>query len=424
MAVDILLVGGEVLDPASGRAGRADVAVRDGRVAAVGPGLAREGAAAAVDCCGRVVVPGLIDLHAHVGRDLGYWGIDADAHAPGSGVTTWVDAGSTGGYAVAGLRRLVAEPARVRILAFLNVSSIGLVAPSWELSARHHLDEELCVGMARAHEGFVVGVKARIDRFTVGTLGLEPLHVALRCAQRAGLPLMVHIGHGPPPVDDVLELLRPGDVLTHCTTAASMRLVDDAGRVRPALLRAVERGVTLDIGHGSGAFAFAVAEALLSEGLRPVLSSDAHQLSVNGPMFDLPTCLTKLLALGLDLEEALGAATVRPARALHREDLGTLRVGAPADLAVLRLDPGPFRVTDVLGETRLAPRRVRVERTFVAGRELRRGPLPEPQPWVPLSEPQAQARRAAARGAPVDLPALLADPADLAPPPPLVAGEP
>jgi dihydroorotase len=212
--------------------------------------------------------------------------------------------------------------------------------------------------MAERHRGFVVGVKARIDRFTVGALGLEPLRA---------------------------------------------------------------RGVVLDLGHGSGAFSFSVAEALLAAGLRPVISSDAHQLSINGPMFDLATCLTKLLALGLDLDETIAAATVRPARAIGRDDLGTLRAGAPADVAVLALEDRPLRVADVTRATRLAPRRLRVMRVFARGRELARGPLPPPAPWVPLSTRQAAARRAAARGEDVDLPVLLADPRDLAPPP-LVGG--
>jgi dihydroorotase len=208
-------------------------------------------------------------------------------------VTTWVDAGSAGAFTVRGFRRFVADPARVRIKAFLNVSSIGLVAPSWEVAARRYLDEEQCLRAVDANRDFVVGLKVRIDRFTVGGLGLEPLEIALRLAEQAELPLMTHIGQGPPPLAGVLERLRPGDILTHCATAASMSVLDESGEVIPAVRNAVGRGVVLDVGHGSGGFSFRAAEALLAAGLPPrTISTDAHQHSVNGPMFDLPTCLT------------------------------------------------------------------------------------------------------------------------------------
>jgi dihydroorotase len=378
--LDLLLRGGEVIDPGGGQRGRLDVGVRDGRVAAVAPGL--DGAREVVDCAGRLVVPGLVDLHTHVLHDLTYWGIEPDRFAPAGGSTTWVDAGSAGGYAIGGLRRFVAAPSQVRVLAFLNVSSIGLVARSWELANEHYLDEELCARMAAEHAGFVVGVKARIDRDTVGGLGIEPLRAAVRVAARAGLPVMAHVAQGPPRLAEVLEQLRPGDVLTHCATAASMGPLDESGNVRPELLAAASRGVLLDIGHGSGSFGFSAAEALVREGLPLIVSSDAHQLSVQGPMYDLPTCLTKLHMLGVPLDSLIEASTVRPARAIGREDLGTLRVGSAADVTVLRREEGSFEVGDVTGEVRRADCRFVAEATWVAGRRLERGPLPPPAAWA------------------------------------------
>ncbi len=299
-----------------------------------------------------------------------------------AGRRRWVDAGSAGGYAIGGLRRFVAGPAQVRVLAFLNVSSIGLVARSWELANEHYLDEELCARMAAEHEGFIVGIKARIDRDTVGGLGIEPLRAAVRVAERAGLPVMAHVAHGPPELEDVLGELRPGDVLTHCATPASMGPLDERGRVRPELLRAAERGVLLDIGHGTGSFGFDAAEALVREGLPLIVSSDAHQLSVQGPMYDLPTCLTKLHMLGVPLDELVEAVTVRPARAIGRDDLGTLRVGSAADVTVLRQEPGPYEVGDVTGAVRHADCRFVAEATYVAGRPLEHRPLPPPAPWA------------------------------------------
>jgi dihydroorotase len=421
---DLLVTGGELLDPGAGRSGPCDVGITGDRVAALAPDLRDAEADRVLDATGRVVVPGLVDLHTHVAHELTCWGIDAGALAPRSGATTWVDAGSAGGYLLAGFRRHVVAPAPVRVLAFLNVSSIGLVGPSWELAEAGLADEELCVATAAAHRDFVVGIKARVDRFTVGARGLAPLDAAVRSAERAGLPLMVHVGHGPPAIEDVIDRLRPGDLLTHCATGRSMRLVEEDGRtVRPAVRRALERGVLLDLGHGSGGFSFAVAEALLEAGVPlPICSSDAHQFSVNGPMFDLPTCMTKLLALGVALPEVVRAATSAPAAAIGRRELGTLAVGGPADLAVLDLTTRDWPVADVFGEVRTAPVRVRVEATVVAGRILAPGPISPPAPWVPLSDAQRAAREALARGEDVDLPAVIGLEDQV--PPPLVGGAP
>jgi dihydroorotase len=348
-----------------------DIGVRDGRIAAIGPGL---DGARVVDARGLLVVPGLVDLHTHVLPRFTYWGIDPDPLAARSGVTTWVDAGSAGAYAIDGLREL---QTRVRVRAFLNLSSIGLVARTFELANREYLDEGLCVEMAARHAGFVVGIKARIDRFTVGDLGLEPLRAALRVAERARLPLMVHIAQGPPEVEAVLDVLRPGDIVTHCATPASMGLVHRLDAAREA----VGRGVVLDLGHGAGGFSFAAARALLEAGIGPaVISSDAHQLSVLGPMYDLPTCMTKLLALGMPLEAVLAAATSTPAALIGER--AVLEAGARADLALLALEDGPFELRDVLGERLQAPQRLRAITTFVGGVELAPVPVAPPAPWI------------------------------------------
>src|SRR3954447_364803 len=413
MRFDLLIAGGELVDPGSGRRGRFDVGIADGRVAAVEETLPREAAAEIVEAEGLLVTPGLVDLHTHAFPDATYWGVAADALAPAAGVTTWIDAGSAGAFTIRGFRRFVAEPARVRIKAFLNVSSIGLVAPSWGGAAPRYLDEGACLDAVEANRDFVVGLKVRIDRFTVGPLGLEPLEVALRLAARVELPLMVHIGQGPPELGPLLERLRPGDILTHCTTAATMAPVV-AGKVVPGVREAVERGVVLDVGHGAGAFSFAAAEALLAAGLPPrTISSDAHQHSVNGPMFDLPTCMTKLLALGMPLADVVGAATVEPARAVGLE--ASLAVGAPADVTLLAQEPGPFPIRDVLGERRDAPVRLRAAGAFVAGRRLEPVPVPLPPPWIELTPAQRSRRERAARGEAVDPAAELHDVLPLAP---------
>ncbi|RSM59964.1 amidohydrolase [Actinoplanes sp. ATCC 53533] len=379
MAYDLLFTGGEVLG-----AGRADLAVRDGLVAAVGPDLAGT-ARTVVDVAGLLITPGLVDLHTHVGP--GYWGIEPDPIAWRSGVTTWVDAGSAGAYTLAGLRR-VAAGTDVRVPALLNISAIGLAGRTGEGRDLATCDTALAIDTVRAHRDLIHGIKVRIDRETVGDNGVEPLRRGLAAAEACGVPVMVHIGTAPPTLDEVLDLLRPGDIVTHCASGI-------AAPLGPAVHAARDRGVLLDIGHGSGGFAFDVLERQIAAGLAPdTVSTDLHARSLHGPVFDLPTTMAKLLAVGLPLDEVLAAATVRPARALGLPG-GTLAVGAPADLAVFRLEEGAFPLVDAHRQTRHAPLRLVNEATYVAGRRMIPRVGPPVPPWIPLTDVQraALARR-------------------------------
>jgi dihydroorotase len=370
MTDDLLLAGGQPFD----------VAVRDGRITAAGPALPRD-AHTVVDISGLLVTPGLIDLHTHVGP--GYWGIDPDPIAWYSGVTTWVDAGSAGAYTLEGLRRVVAG-AEVRVPALLNISAIGLAGRTGESRDLDACDVPLAIDTVQAHRELIRGIKVRIDRDTVGDNGVEPLRRGLAAAEACGIPVMVHIGTTPPALDDVLGLLRPGDIVTHCASGI-------AAPLGPAVHAAVERGVLLDIGHGSGGFAFDVLERQLAAGLRPyTISTDLHARSLHGPAFDLPTTLTKLLAAGLPLGDVLAAATAHPARALGLPG-GTLSVGAPADLAVFTVEEGDFEVFDAHRQVRRSPLRLVNEATYVGGRLLTpRLPGPVP-PWIPLTDAQRSA---------------------------------
>jgi dihydroorotase len=379
---DLLFVGGDVLDPGGGHAGRCDVAVRDGRIAAVGPGLPRA-AGTVVDVRGRLVTPGLVDLHTHVQPGAGYWGVDPDPIAWYSGVTTWVDAGSAGAFTIDGLRAFAAGR-QVRVRALLNIAGPGLASRTGEGRDLENCDPDRAAAAIRAHREFVRGVKVRVDADTVGANGVEPLRRALAAAAACGVPVMVHIGTSPPALAEVLDLLRPGDVVTHCASGI-------AEPVGPAAAAAHARGVRFDIGHGSGGFAFDVAERQVAAGLRPwSISTDLHARSLYGPVFDLPTTMAKLLAVGLPLAEVVAAATVRPARALGL-DAGTLAVGAPADVAVFRVEEGGFAVVDAHRQTRRAPLRLVNEATYVGGRRLVPR-LPEPPPaWIPLTAGQRDA---------------------------------
>jgi dihydroorotase len=367
MRYDLLLTGAE----------QGDVAVRDGLIVAVGADLPRD-AHQVVDVSGRLLTPGLIDIHTHVGP--GYWAIDPDPIAWCSGVTTWVDAGSAGAYTLAGLRR-VAREAAVRVPALLNISAVGLAGRTGECRDLANCDAALAIDTIQANRALIRGIKVRIDADTVGTNGVEPLRRGLTAAAACGVPVMVHIGTAPPSLDEVLDLLRPGDIVTHCSSGI-------AAPLGPAVRAAAERGVLLDLGHGSGGFAFDVVEAQLEAGLRPyTISTDLHARSVHGPVFDLPTTMAKLLAVGVPLPDVITAVTTNPARALGLPG-GTLTVGAPADLAIFEVRDEEFPVTDAHRQVRTSPIRLVNVATFVDGRLLTpRLPAP-PAPWIPLTQAQ------------------------------------
>ncbi|GIE92669.1 amidohydrolase/deacetylase family metallohydrolase [Paractinoplanes rishiriensis] len=382
---DLLLTGGTPFD----------VAVDQGVIAATGPALPRT-ARTVVDLSGALLTPGLIDLHTHVGP--GYWGIDPDPIAWHSGVTTWVDAGSAGSYTLPGLRQ-VAATAEVRVAALLNISAVGLAGRTGESRDLANCDVPLAIDTVARHRDLIRGLKVRIDRETVGEHGVEPLRRALAVADASRVPVMVHIGAAPPDLDEVLGLLRPGDIVTHCASGL-------ATPVGPAALEAYARGVLFDLGHGSGGFAFDVLERQLDLGLRPAtISTDLHARSLHGPVFDLPTTMAKLLAVGFTLDEVLTATTAAPAAALGLPG-GVLTVGAPADLAVFELRAEPFEVTDCHLKTRRSPLRLVNLATYRNGRLMTpRLPAPVP-PWIPLTD----AQRAALSRRDRDLRALLGTP--------------
>lgn len=275
-------------------------------------------AALHVDATGHLVTPGLVDLHVHGYRHVTPWGVDLDAHAPRAGVTTVVDAGSTGASTFGGFVEQLRALRHVEGLALVNLSRIGLVGEFDELAHPALIDVDAAAATVAAHPGLAVGVKARLNGDTVGGFGAEALDAAIELRDRVGLPLMVDIYDPPPAVEDILGRLRAGDLLTHCFVPAGNRLAASAERIE--LVRAArQRGVLLDVGHGMGSFSFDDAQALLAAGVEPdTISSDLHTGCVHGPAYDLLTVVSKLVAVGLPLERALHATTTTPRRVLGR----------------------------------------------------------------------------------------------------------
>jgi dihydroorotase len=390
MRFDLLIKGGEVVDPGASYRGNLDVAIKRDRIAAVDADIPAASAFRVVDAGGQYVTPGLVDLHTHVYHGATYWGIHADPVAARSGVTTWLDVGSAGGYNFPGFREFIARPSTARIYALLNISSIGLTAPTFELANLDYCDVDLCCRLIDLNRDLVLGLKARIDRNTTRSTGIAPLQRAREAADRCEMPLMIHIGWGPPALADVLRYMKPGDILTHCFTGGDMRIVDEGGRLRDEARRVWDSGVIMDIGHGAGSFSFETAEALMAEGYRPdVISSDIHQLSIHGPMFDLPTCLSKFMLLGMDFAETIQAATARPAQVMGLQDeVGTLKPGARADVALFRIEEGAFTFYDIHMNARSGKELVRNTLTIVNGRELPVTADGPTAPWIELSEAQ------------------------------------
>lgn len=371
---DAVIAGGQVVDPGSGYSGQLDVAIKDGKIAAVEAGIDKSRAAKVVDAGGQYVTPGLVDLHTHIYWGATYWGIEADPVAARSGVTTWLDVGSSGSYNFPGFRRYVAEANKVKVFALLNLSSIGLVGPTWELSNLDYCDVPLATQMINENRDIILGVKARIDKETTRGTGIRPLQLARELADKVDLPLMVHIGQGPPLLPEIVEYMRPGDILTHCFTGHQNRIVDDTA-VLPFIDDLHKSGVILDIGHGTGSFSFITAEIAIKQGFLPdVISTDIHQMAIQGPMYDMPTTLSKFLNIGMTLEQVIERATVNPAKAMRKPELGSLKPGSSADVALFRIDEGDFTFQDIFMNERKGTQLLVNTATLVDGEVLPRTP--------------------------------------------------
>jgi dihydroorotase len=374
MAFDLVLRGGRVVDPSQKLDAVTDVAFSGGKVTAVGNALKVDQGTELRDVSGHIVTPGLIDMHTHV-----YWGgtslgIDAEEFCRTSGVTTAIDTGSAGPGNFAGFRKHVIEPSDVRILAYLHISHAGIygfshrvmVGESEELRLMNPID---AAEVADANRDLIVGIKLRVGLHSSGTSGIVPLRMALEVADEVGMPLMAHIDHPPPSYEEVVGLLRPGDVLTHAFRPFPNAPCTAQGTVKQIVLEARERGVLFDIGHGKGSFAFKTARAMLANGFYPdTISSDIHLLCINGPAYDQVTTMSKFLCMGMPFPDVVAASTVNAAMALRRPELGSLKPGSVGDATILSIKEGKFDYEDVVGEHLIGDRKIVSEGVVIGGR--------------------------------------------------------
>ena len=363
---DLLLTGGTLLDPAQGINARHDVAFQGGRVAAVALELDALRAATVIDVSGNLVVPGLIDVHVHVFEGVSHYGVNVDHGCLARGVTTVVDAGSAGADTFPGFRKYVIEASETRILAHLNISTMGMISRQiGELDDIKWASVPRALEMIERNRDVILGVKVRLTREQlVGKgAGLKPLYLAREAADAAGLPIMVHPQESwAASFDEIISVMRGGDVLTHMYHGLEHGILDDGGRVRPSVWAARERGVVFDVGHGEGSFDWDVCQRALAQGFPPTtISSDLHRYNIDGPVYDLVTTISKFLHLGLSLEEAMTMVTSVPAGVIGMAgEIGTLAAGAAGDAVVLQMQTGAFAFQDSrrierIGERRLEP---------------------------------------------------------------------
>jgi dihydroorotase len=350
----VLIKGGEV-HVAPGKGGvAADILMTDGCITQIGT-FEAPAKVAVIDANACIVAPALIDIHTHI-----YWGATAlgvrpEIAAARSGTGTFVDAGSAGAANILGFREFIHKPTPFNTLAYLNISFPGIYGFSPKVMVGEAenltlLDVETCVEAAAEFSDIVVGIKVRAGRLAAGENGADALDRGLQAAEKAGLPLMCHIDLDPPHIVNILESLRPGDILTHCCRPEPNAPIED-GLIRDVAWMAKERGVLFDIGHGMGGFSFETCRSMLREGFVPdLISSDIHCMSIDGPAFDALTTLNKLLALGVEFNDALAATTSNAAKVIGRPDLGRVQVGDIANLAVFTRDGGAHPLVDATGE--------------------------------------------------------------------------
>jgi dihydroorotase len=369
---DLVLQGGTVIDAKNGINARRDVAIAGGKIAAVAANIPASSAKKAVNVSGLYVAPGLIDIHVHVfsGDGPEYMGVSSvspDDHSFRSGVTTVVDAGSSGWKSFPEFKRRTIDRSKTRVLALLNIIGTGMGGGNTTEQNTDDMDAEATAKRAKEFPQHVVGIK---------TAHYQPANWiavdrALEAAGKAGLPLMVDFGtfSTERPFEElVTKRLRPGDIYTH-TYLGSVPMLDANGKIRPYLFEARKRGVIFDVGHGGGSFLFRQAVPALKQGFYPdSISTDLHINSMNAAMKDMTNVMSKFLNMGMSVDQVIAASTWHPAREIKREELGNLSVGAIADVSVLRVEEGQFGFIDVNGARLRGNKRFAAEITVKDGR--------------------------------------------------------
>ena len=395
---DLVLKGGTVVDPSSGLEGIMDVAVENGKIARIAAGIAPAEAARVIEVGGKIVTPGLIDLHAHVFEGVNRTGVNPDLGGVYAGVTTIVDAGSAGPATFAAFPRHIIPHCHTEIIPFLHICQTGL-ATMPDIIAESSVKVDDTIRVATEHKGLIVGIKARMVSPALEIMGMEMPKLARKAAREAGIKLMVHIGdtekrYDPKVIHPLLSLLEPGDILTHYFTPNPGGVLDGNGKLVPEAREANDRGVWFDTAHGRMNFSFDVGRKIIDQGLLPhCISTDLTVPGRLNTVHGMTEMMTRFLALGFTLPQVVTMCTANPAKAIGAEQrLGKLEVGRQADVSVLDLQDGDWMVYDILGSG------LRANRAFTPHVTLKRGQVfmpdfgPRPWGWLPdRAKPGARA---------------------------------
>jgi len=353
---DLLIKGGTVIDPGQDLHAPLDVAVKDGKIVELSPDIPADKSRKVISASGRLVTPGLIDLHVHIYEGVTESGLNADHSCIARGVTTAVDAGSAGYPSIAGFRQYIVNASATRIYALLDIGALGtLVGVKDAMENLEWVNPQLTAKAANANKPTVVGIKARLSKDIAGTNDVEVLKRAREAAEDSRLPMMLHVGDTNSPLRDILRSVRRGDVITHCYTPRPHGILDENGKILSEVREARQRGILFDVGHGTFHFGFDLTEECLQQDFLPdTISSDLAGRSVNGPTFDFTTTLSKFLLLGLTVDKVVELATIRPAHTFSFGlELGMLKPGNAADISILDLRQGNFEFVDCIGGKRI-----------------------------------------------------------------------
>jgi len=379
---DLLLKGGTVIDPAQELRGALDVAVENGKIARVAANIAKSEARRVIDVPGKTVTPGLIDLHTHVFDGVAANGVHPDIAGVHAGVTTVVDAGSSGCATFSAFPRHILPKCETEVIPLLHICQTGL-ATNPDIIAESSIDLESTLRVAREHRGLIKGIKARMVSPALEIFGMEMPRLAKRAARESGVPLMVHIGdttkrYDPNVIRELLPLLEPGDIVTHLFTANPGGVLDTNGKLVPEAKELAARGVWLDTAHGRMNFGFNVGRRVLDQGLTPhCISTDLTIPGRANTVHSMAEIMARFLGMGFTLEQVIAMSTVNPARAIGEAGrLGSLQLGRQADISVLEVRDGRWVVYDTLRDS------MKIDKTVVPVLTVKRGRVFEPE-WGP-----------------------------------------
>jgi len=383
---DLLIKGGRVIDPAQNIDDKLDTAISEGKIAKVAKDIPAQESEKVIDATGKIVTPGLIDLHCHVYDSIFKYAVEPDTAGVRQGVTTVVDAGSAGQANFGGFPKYVIPSSRTTVFCFLHLGSLGLsIMP--ELRDWEEIDLDATAATIESNRDVIKGVKLRLVGNIVASAGIKVVEMAKRIAKTFELPIMVHIGDvsgkiSPTLTQEFLPLMQSGDILSHVFTAKLGSIIRPDSTVLPELKEAMQRGVVLDIAHGKFNLSFEVARKGMAQGILPTtLSTDLTTLSLTGPVYGLTVTMSKFMALGLHLKQIIEMTTINPARALGIEGKGgSLKAGMDADVSILELLSGTWKLQDSEQQTIQATKLIIPTMTIKSGKLIPARPVAQPQP--------------------------------------------